>query len=106
MYRFTDYAPRIFEIIRRLNNISQEDYLKSLGIDSLGSIIKGQNFFKGLGSAGKSGSFFFTSADDRFFVKTIPQREFKVAVEILPVYLNFLNSTGNSSGLTETFISQ
>jgi hypothetical protein len=89
-----------------MNGIGKEDYLKSLGTESIGSLIKGENFFKGLGSAGKSGSFFFTSADNRFFVKTIPDREFVVAVEILEVYLHFLNSRQDDNGRTQTFISK
>ena len=93
-------------MIRTLNHISRDEYLKSLGTESLGSIISGQTFFKGLQTAGKSGSFFFTSADDRYFVKTIPEREFLVAVEILSYYSNFLNSNYDEDGNVSSLISQ
>lgn len=106
MCQFIDYAPRVFSLIRNLNNIQKDHYLHSLGTESLGNIIKGQNFFKGLKSAGKSGSFFFTSADDKYFVKTIPDREFDVAIEILDVYLNFLGNATDSSGVPKTLISK
>ena len=96
----------MFNLIRQFNNISNEDYLRSLGPDSLGSVIKGKNLFKGLSSAGKSGSFFFTTADDKYYVKTIPDREFELAVEILDLYVSFLNSTNDSEGRPQTFITK
>jgi 1-phosphatidylinositol-4-phosphate 5-kinase len=61
--------------------------------------------FKGLESAGKSGSFFFTTADNRFFVKTLPEREFVIAIEILCTYLNYLNSKCDETGKSKTLIS-
>lgn len=64
------------------------------------------NSFKGLESAGKSGSFFFTTGDNKFFVKTIPEREFVIAVKILKTYLDFLNSKHDELGHTNTLISK
>lgn len=64
------------------------------------------NAFKGLESAGKSGSFFFATGDNKFFVKTIPEREFVVAVETLKTYLDFLNSKNDERGDTNTLISK
>lgn len=89
-----------------MDHIDNRTYLKSLGIESLGSIISGQNFFKGMSSSGKSGSFFFTSSNDQFFVKTISDKEFEVACEMLGVYINFLNSKRDDKGQTNTLISK
>lgn len=90
---FADYAPKVFSLIRNYNQISREEYLDSLGTHTLNSIISGNiNSFKGLDSSGKSGSFFFTSFNNKFFVKTIPEREFRVALGILRDYLNYLDS--------------
>ena len=101
-----DYAPRVFSVIRNLNNITEDDYLRSLGKDSLGSFLAGQKSFRSSVSSGKSGSFFFTSSDGNYFVKTLPDREFEVAKEILYYYLSFLNSKKQENGQTETLISK
>ena len=104
---FIDYAPRVFNLIRQFNHISKEQYLKSLGSECLSSVLAGNvHSFKGLPSDGKSGSFFFTTSDNKFFVKTIPEREFVVAVNILGTYLDFLNSKNDESGRSNTLISQ
>jgi len=104
---FIDYAPRIFTLIRHFNQISKEQYLKSLGSECLSSILSGSvGSFKGLESAGKSGSFFFTTDDNKFFVKTIPEREFVIAVKILKTYLDFLNSKNDERGRSNTLISK
>lgn len=102
---FYDYAPKIFTIFRNLNGISRDEYLKSLGIDSLRRFISG-NGFKGMQTQGKSGSFFFTTSDQKFFVKTIPDREFDVAIAILPVLLGYLKDMISESGKSMTLLSQ
>ena len=42
------------------------------------------------GTPGKSGSLFFFSEDMRFIVKTLPKREAKMLIEILPAYYQVL----------------
>ena len=104
---FIDYAPRVFALIRTFNQIPKEQYLKSLGTRSLSSILRGRvNSFKANISDGKSGSFFFATHDDKFFVKTLPTREFEVALTILKTYLNFLNSKNDERGQSKTLISK
>ena len=76
---FFDYAPKVFQVIRRYNHITNEEYLKSLGPESLSGLLSGA-YFKGKKTAGKSGSFFFTTSDSKYFVKTVPDREFDIAV--------------------------
>lgn len=100
---FIDYAPKIFGLIRSYNGISKDEYLESLGTSTLNRILSGNiDSFKGLSSAGKSGSFFFSTFDNKYFVKTIPAREFDVAVEILREYMRFLNSCQVDSGVSNT----
>jgi len=89
-----------------LQNISKEQYLQSLGPESISSIISGKNFMRGITSKGKSGSFFFTCADERFFVKTIPKREFETALHTLDLYVNYLNSGFDPEAENKTFICQ
>ena len=63
--KFYDYAPSIFERIRKKFGISNESYLRSIGPDNLlGSIIMGNlASLTELMSSGKSGSFFYFTGD-------------------------------------------
>lgn len=104
---FIDYAPKVFTLIRNLNQITKESYLKSLGTECLKSILAGSlKTFKGIASAGKSGSFFFTSSDDKYLVKTIPQREFTVALKILKNFSDFINSKNDEKGQSQSLIAK
>ena len=62
---FYDYAPYIFYEVRRLYGISNESYLKSLGVENLlFSIVKGDlKTPSELITSGKSGSLFYYSED-------------------------------------------
>ena len=66
--KFFDYAPKVFNEIRKLYNIKSEDYLRSIGPESmLNNLIKGNlTSLSELTSTGKSGSFFYFSADGKF----------------------------------------
>ncbi len=46
----------------------------------------GSNALRIMGTPGKSGSLFFFSNDMKFIVKTLPKREAKLLLEILPNY--------------------
>lgn len=63
--KFYDYAPNIFERIRKKFGISNEMYLRSIGPENLlGSIIMGNlASLTELMSSGKSGSFFYFTGD-------------------------------------------
>lgn len=85
--KFKDYAPYVFQSIRRQFGISYESYIRSIGVDTF------QNaFFDKLylmlseESTGKSGSFFFHTSDSKYMIKTIRQSEFEVLRNILPNY--------------------
>jgi len=53
--------------------------------------------FKAGEGAGRSGSFFFFSHDNRFIIKTLTNYELKLFLRILPSYLNHLKE--NPKGL-------
>jgi 1-phosphatidylinositol-4-phosphate 5-kinase len=110
--KFYDYAPYVFNEIRKLKNITNEEYLQSLGLETmLSSILKGDlNSLSELTSSGKSGSFFYYTVDGKllkkiiiFFnsdkklkflgkytLKTIHKAEFKLFRKILKSYFEYL----------------
>lgn len=53
----------------------------------LNSLLRGElTSFNELTSTGKSGSFFYYSADGKFILKTIKKEEFSVFLDLLPKY--------------------
>ena len=78
--KFMDYAPGVFERIRKRYNISNEQYLRSIGPEQLLVLSQLLLFMKEniitanlsslteLCSTGKSGSFFYFSSDGSFFI--------------------------------------
>jgi len=91
--KFKDYSPRVFLNIRRLFGISNDSYMKSLGVDTFVN-----TFFDRLmlmlseHSSGKSGAILFHTADGKFLVKSIHKKEFEILREILKDYYRFLQS--------------
>ena len=85
---FFDYAPNVFWEIRRQYGIRNDDYLKSIGPEAmLGNLIKGNlTSLSELTSTGKSGSFFYYSADGKYTLKTISRDEFHFLRKILSNY--------------------
>lgn len=85
---FYDIAPRIFSMIRKLYNIHDDDYLKSIGPEQLiGSLLMGKlTSLSEQMSRGKSGSYFYYTPNGRFIMKSIEEREFKMIVKILEEY--------------------
>ena len=78
--KFYDYAPSIFERIRKKFGISNESYLRSIGPENLlGSIVMGNlASLTELMSSGKSGSFFYFTGDCMFFWDFFIFRKFSV----------------------------
>ena len=60
-------------------------------------------FKAGQNSAGKSGSFFFFSFDNRFIIKTINQQEKKVCLSITDDMIHHLECTNNQSLLARIY---
>eukprot|EP00347_Sterkiella_histriomuscorum_P008734 403343955 len=93
-FKFFDYAPMIFQRIRRLSEIPEEDYLQSLGPDSILNCFWNNNYSSlyELCSSGKSGSLFYYTEDQKYMLKTISRDEFKKLKEILKQYYNHIQN--------------
>ncbi|KAJ3247460.1 Phosphatidylinositol-4-phosphate 5-kinase [Chytriomyces hyalinus] len=76
-FKFKDYAPWIFRLIRGCFKVDPSEYLISL---------TGKYVLSELGSPGKSGSFFYFSQDFRFIIKTIHFSEHKFIRRVLKDY--------------------
>lgn len=93
-FKFYDYAPYVFQRIRRLSNISEDDYMNSLGPDSILNCFWTNNlqFLYELCSSGKSGSLFYYTEDQQFMLKTVHKDEFKKLKQVLQKYYKYLSS--------------
>jgi 1-phosphatidylinositol-4-phosphate 5-kinase len=76
IYSFTDYAPNTFNHIRKIFKIDNEEYINSIGPNKLmASLMMGEvSSMTSLTSQGKSGSFFYYTADGKYMLKTIQYR--------------------------------
>lgn len=89
--KFKDYSPKVFLSIRRMFGLSNEEYIRSLGVDTFGN-----TFFNRLmvmlseHSSGKSGSILFHTADGKYLVKSIHKKEFELLRLILKEYYKYL----------------
>lgn len=86
-----EWAPAVFHAIRKMDGITPEMIEESLDTDS-----NAKQLFKAKESAGKSGSFMFSSFDRRFLIKTMNTNEQKVLREALPHYLNHCRNNKKS----------
>ncbi|KAJ3210425.1 Phosphatidylinositol-4-phosphate 5-kinase [Dinochytrium kinnereticum] len=82
-FKFKDYAPWCFRLIREIFNVDAAEYLLSL---------TGKYVLSELGSPGKSGSFFYFSQDYRFIIKTIHHSEHKFIRKVLHNYYNHVKA--------------
>ncbi|KAI9345645.1 hypothetical protein BDR26DRAFT_856386 [Obelidium mucronatum] len=82
-FKFKDYAPWIFRLIREAFRVDVTDYLTSL---------TGKYVLSELGSPGKSGSFFYFSQDYRFIIKTISFKEHKFLRKVLKNYFEHIKA--------------
>jgi len=73
---FKDYAPRVFQEIRRNSGVDHHQYVESVCHNNYIEFV----------SNSKSGAFFFFSNDGRFMIKTIEQAEAKTLLRILQKY--------------------
>lgn len=82
-----EYSPSVFHFFRALVGIQVCDFTQSLGITSFfGNFLLGNfSLYSQHNSAGKSGSSFFTTWDERFLLKSIPEREAQSLRRILPI---------------------
>jgi len=103
MTRFVDYAPLAFQKIRASFGIHDDEYVASIGPEQLlGNMVLGNlSSLAELSSEGKSGSFFYHTADGKYMLKTISHKEYKHLKLMLRDYVEYISQ--NSSTLLVRF---
>lgn len=88
MTRFIDYAPVVFARIRSSFGIQHDEYVKSIGPEQLlGNLVLGNlASLSELSSEGKSGAFFYYTADGNFMIKTVARKEHRLLKRMLIKY--------------------
>lgn len=88
-----EYSPYVFAAVRQTLGISREAYMRSMGPESmLGNLLLGYlDSMQQLGSEGKSGSLFYLTHDNKYFVKTVRKREFDLIRKCLRTYHEHLS---------------
>ena len=86
-----EWAPAVFHAIKKMDKITPEMIEHSLSTDA-----NTKQLFKAKESAGKSGSFMFSTFDKRFLIKTMNTNEQKVCKKMLPRYLEHLKRNPKS----------
>lgn len=89
---FIDFAPRVFQRLRQLFGISEDQYAMSIGLEQLCGNLLFCNLtsLSAHDSDGRSGSYFYYSHDGRFIVKYIPEKEMLAFKRLLPHYFGFV----------------
>eukprot|EP00928_Gymnodinium_smaydae_P023640 TRINITY_DN19433_c0_g1_i1.p1 TRINITY_DN19433_c0_g1~~TRINITY_DN19433_c0_g1_i1.p1 ORF type:complete len:806 (+),score=184.75 TRINITY_DN19433_c0_g1_i1:62-2479(+) len=92
--RFIDYAPMVFSRFRAALGISPEEYARSIGPEQLlGNMVLGNlSALSEQSSEGKSGAFFYYTADGRYMMKTVTRKEHRLLKQILPAYYEHVKS--------------
>lgn len=83
--QITSYDDEKFLRILKLDNISFDEVMQSLSLES-----NRQNVFKAGEGAGQSGSFFFFSRDNRFLIKTMNKQERNILLGMLDDMVEYL----------------
>ncbi|KAL8143348.1 hypothetical protein V2J09_016380 [Rumex salicifolius] len=86
-FHWKDYCPMVFRNLRELFKLDAADYMMS---------ICGDDGLREISSQGKSGSFFYSSHDDRFVIKTLTKAEVKVLLKMLPGYYEHVQMYENT----------
>eukprot|EP00931_Biecheleriopsis_adriatica_P059446 TRINITY_DN35567_c0_g2_i1.p1 TRINITY_DN35567_c0_g2~~TRINITY_DN35567_c0_g2_i1.p1 ORF type:complete len:894 (+),score=178.44 TRINITY_DN35567_c0_g2_i1:242-2683(+) len=86
--RFIDYAPMVFQRIRSSFGILDDEYVRSVGPEQLlGNMVLGNlSSLSELSSEGKSGAFFYYTADGKYMMKTVSQKEHTLLKRMLKQY--------------------
>jgi len=94
MTRFMDYAPMVFQRIRSRFGIHHDEYLRSVGPEQLlGNMVLGNlSSLSELSSEGKSGAFFYYTADGKYMIKTVSPKEHKLLKGILKRYYDHITT--------------
>ncbi|XP_010556576.1 PREDICTED: phosphatidylinositol 4-phosphate 5-kinase 10-like isoform X2 [Tarenaya hassleriana] len=75
-FDWKDYCPRGFRLLQQLEDIENDEYMRSICNDETLRKL----------SSGKVGKVFLLSKDDRFIIKILRKSEIKVILEMLPNY--------------------
>ncbi|KMT08132.1 hypothetical protein BVRB_6g143810 [Beta vulgaris subsp. vulgaris] len=86
-FYWKDYCPMVFRNLREMFKLDASEYMMS---------ICGDDGLREISSAGKSGSMFYLSHDDRFVIKTLRKSELKVFLRMLPSYYNHVQLHENT----------
>lgn len=81
-----------------MNNISDDSLMQSLDVNKNRKMI-----FKAGESAGKSGSFFFFSHDNKFIIKTLKGNEKQLLINILDDFIEYFKKNDNKSLMARIF---
>ena len=82
----------------KYDNISPQEMMRSLSLEENRKMV-----FKAGEGAGKSGSFFFFSHDNRFLIKTLRVKEKNIFLGMLDDYLCHLECTDHKSLLARIY---
>lgn len=84
----------VFKKIRERFDITEQDYMQSLGPEQVLAAFLNNNFdyLYELCSSGKSGSLFYYTKDKNYLIKQIPEREFVKFRSILKEYFGHIKS--------------
>jgi len=96
--RFIDYAPMVFQRIRLSFGITSDEYLRSVGPEALfGNMVLGNlSSLSELTSEGKSGAFFYYTADGKYMMKTVTKKEYYLFRNILERYHRHIMDNPNT----------
>lgn len=95
----TEHFPKVFDSIRKIEDVNIKDISLSFDPDSNASLLKDIKE-----SDGKSGSFFFFSYDKKFILKTITLSELNtISEKFLKSYISYLNVAFDSSIITKIY---
>ncbi|KAL2536834.1 Phosphatidylinositol 4-phosphate 5-kinase 4 [Forsythia ovata] len=86
-FKWKDYCPLVFRTLRKLFKVDPADYMIS---------ICGDDALRVLSSPGKSGSFFYSTNDDKYMIKTMKKSEVKVLIRMLQAYYNHVRAFENT----------
>lgn len=88
----------MFQRLRRQSQISDQEYLDSIGPDSILNLIWSNNYksLRQLCSSGKSGSLFYYTEDQKYMIKTIRRTEFRKLKAMLRSYYEHIEANPSS----------
>mmetsp|Transcript_14192 Transcript_14192/g.24122 ORF Transcript_14192/g.24122 Transcript_14192/m.24122 type:complete len:238 (-) Transcript_14192:837-1550(-) len=91
------HAPSVFQEIRLLDQINEQEMISSLDPERNRQQIFKANQGHKHSSGGKSGSFFFFTEDRKFIIKTIGKQEMQKYLSMLPRMLHYFKRNGCES---------